>query len=307
MREQAEQNYQKQLEKNLENMRSLLSQQISRNKAARSFTMPYQISVAQFQSFEDDNQYLAVGLVDGAIVVIDLTLGIEKFFLEKHPSEITSIAFYENKAILSGSVCGRVNISDLENMQRQSVNSTDQSLRFFKCQNKMDRRIPVAHCSISNEFGLGMAIDVEGNCRFYDLLRFKKMAKINASGVRIEGENGTQTNFRLLENVCITMTNDSMLGIIQGQKIQKDMEADAKMREEFAAAAEQRAAEAEIKAAAAAKGGKGAPVEEVEPEVLLDDYQENCILIPNEYSDDKKKVKSLHNNVQDIPEANFYV
>jgi hypothetical protein len=29
---------------------------------------------------------LAVGLVDGAIIVIDLILGVEKHFLEKHPA-----------------------------------------------------------------------------------------------------------------------------------------------------------------------------------------------------------------------------
>jgi hypothetical protein len=29
---------------------------------------------------------LAVGLIDGAIIIIDLIIGIEKHFLEKHPS-----------------------------------------------------------------------------------------------------------------------------------------------------------------------------------------------------------------------------
>ena len=59
-----------------------------------------------------------VGLIDGAIVVIDLVLGIEKHFLEKHPGQITSLAFYEDKSLISGSVDGRVNIADIENMDR---------------------------------------------------------------------------------------------------------------------------------------------------------------------------------------------
>jgi len=42
----------------------------------------------------------------------------------------------------------------------------------------MDRKVPVARVAASNEFGIGMAIDIEGNCRFYDLLRFKKFAKV---------------------------------------------------------------------------------------------------------------------------------
>jgi hypothetical protein len=61
---------------------------------------------------------MAVGLVDGAIVVIDLVLGLEKFFLEKHPAAITTMSFFEDKALISGSVDGRVNISDLENLKK---------------------------------------------------------------------------------------------------------------------------------------------------------------------------------------------
>jgi hypothetical protein len=53
---------------------------------------------------------------------------------------------------------------------------------------------------VSDEFGIGMAIDVEGNCRFYDMLRFKKMAKLNVSQVRMEGNSGS-TKFRLLGDI----------------------------------------------------------------------------------------------------------
>lgn len=102
---------------------------------ARNFIMPYHITNAVFQSWEDDFQNLAVGLIDGAIVVIDLVLGIEKHFLEKHPTAVTTMSFYENKALISGSVCGRVNISDLENLNKQKSGSNYSKLRFSKCQN----------------------------------------------------------------------------------------------------------------------------------------------------------------------------
>jgi hypothetical protein len=46
--------------------------------------------------------------------VIDLILGIEKSFLEKHPVEISALAFWEDKVLISGSIDGRVNINDLE-------------------------------------------------------------------------------------------------------------------------------------------------------------------------------------------------
>lgn len=74
---------------------------------------------------------MAVGLVDGAIVIIDLILGIERHFLEKHPAAITSMSFFEDKALISGSVDGRVNIADLENLDKKSATN----LRFSMCQN----------------------------------------------------------------------------------------------------------------------------------------------------------------------------
>lgn len=53
---------------------------------------------------------------DGAIIVIDLILGLEKHYLEMHPTKVTDISFYEDKVIISGSLDGRVHLSDLENM-----------------------------------------------------------------------------------------------------------------------------------------------------------------------------------------------
>jgi|TARA_B110000285_G_scaffold227828_1_gene289769 WD40 repeat protein len=62
-----------------------------------------------------------VGLVDGAVIVIDLILGIERHFLEKHPSAVTTMAFFDDKALMSGSVDGRVNIADLENLDKKKA------------------------------------------------------------------------------------------------------------------------------------------------------------------------------------------
>jgi hypothetical protein len=46
--------------------------------------------------------------------VIDLILGIEKNFLEKHPAEVSTLCFYDDKVLISGSIDGRVNLNDLE-------------------------------------------------------------------------------------------------------------------------------------------------------------------------------------------------
>jgi len=62
-----------------------------------------------------------------------LILGVEKHFLEKHPAAITSMSFFEDKALVSGSVDGRVNIADLENLDKKKVQSANSLLRFSKC------------------------------------------------------------------------------------------------------------------------------------------------------------------------------
>lgn len=124
LRDQAQAKSAEQIRMNIEESRKIIAYQIEKNQPSRKFTMPYHITCAEFQTFEDDYQQLAVGLVDGAIIIIDLILGIEKHFLEKHPTAISCIAFYENKALISGSICGRVNVSDLENLDKQKVNKT---------------------------------------------------------------------------------------------------------------------------------------------------------------------------------------
>jgi hypothetical protein len=43
----------------------------------------------------------------------------------------------------------------------------------------MDRKIPVAKIIVS-DFGIGAAVDIEGNCRFYDLVRLRKMCKVSS-------------------------------------------------------------------------------------------------------------------------------
>jgi hypothetical protein len=52
--------------------------------------------------------------MDGAIIILDLALGMEKYFVEKHPCAVSSIAIFEDKVLISGSIDGRVNLCDLE-------------------------------------------------------------------------------------------------------------------------------------------------------------------------------------------------
>lgn len=131
-----------------------------------------------------------------------------------------------------------------------------------------------------------MAIDIEGNCRFYDLLRFKKMAKISSGQVRMEGITGT-TKFRLLNNVCMEMTQDAMFGVIQGNKIFDDIERPLLNQ-----------SSTDNANASPAKGGKGAAlVEEAEPEAPLADTFEAQLLEEHKFSDNAMKFRSLENVV----------
>lgn len=93
---------------------SLEAMRESTTAPARTFKMPYMITAMTYYSSYEERQSLALGLVDGAIVVIDLALGIEKYFIEKHPMAITCLTIYEEKILMSGSVDGRVNLCDLD-------------------------------------------------------------------------------------------------------------------------------------------------------------------------------------------------
>lgn len=107
----------------------------SMSKCARSFKMPYPITAAAHQNCEDLFQGLAVGLQDGAIVVLDLVLGVERWFLEKHPGEVTTMAFWEERVLISGSLDGRVNVQELEAPLGDDGTPVNQPPKILKCQN----------------------------------------------------------------------------------------------------------------------------------------------------------------------------
>lgn len=145
-------------------------------RPVRTFKMPYAISALSYQGDLDHFQALALGLVDGAIIVLDLILGVERMFLEKHPAEISALAFWDDKTIISGSIDGRVNVCDLETAESTAG---DAEKKILRCQNCQDRKIPIARI-VASDFGIGAAVDIEGNCRFYDLVRCRKIAKISS-------------------------------------------------------------------------------------------------------------------------------
>jgi hypothetical protein len=59
-----------------------------------------------------------------------------------------------------------------------------------------------------------MAVDIEGYCRFYDVLRFKKMVKMSSGQARgMDDSKEGPYKFRLMQNVCMEMAQDAFLGV----------------------------------------------------------------------------------------------
>lgn len=68
------------------------------------------------------------------------------------------------------------------------------------------------------DFGIGVAIDIEGNCRFYDLIRLRKLAKISAkANVSLNQPGGM---WRLMPEPVVVATPDAFLGIVQNNEVE---------------------------------------------------------------------------------------
>jgi uncharacterized 2Fe-2S/4Fe-4S cluster protein (DUF4445 family) len=69
---------------------------------------------------------------------------------------------------------------------------------------------------LASDYGIGVAVDIEGNCRFYDLLRFKKIAKLSSSNQRdADARFNNKCKWRLLPNVTMEVAADAFLAITQ--------------------------------------------------------------------------------------------
>ena len=60
--------------------------------------------------------------------------------------------------------------------------------------------------------GIGAVVDIEGNCRFYDLIRLRKMCKISAKTKSVKGE----ITWRMFPDPVICTNSEALLGVIQG-------------------------------------------------------------------------------------------
>lgn len=216
-------------------------------------------------------------MTDGAIVLLDLTLGIERSFIEKHPAAISALAFFDDKVLVSGSIDGKVNLCDIENEECKTV---------YKCQNCQDRRIPIASV-ISSDFGIAIVTDIEGNCRFYDLIRLKKIAKISSAVPGVK----TPTKWRMIPNPTCVATLETFIAVVN---------------EPTAVTYELPPTEAPPVPEVPVKLAKGQePPPPVDPPKPYEAIFEKDIVVPSQYSFVKENMKALPQIVRSAPEHLF--
>jgi len=114
--------------------------------------------------------------------------------------------FYEDRVLVSGSVDGRVNLCDLD-----SENQT----RIYQCQNLQDRKVPIAKIATS-DYGIATVLDIEGNCRLYDMIRLRKLCKISCKSLTNAKES---TSWRMMPYATMISVHDAFLGVIQTPEI----------------------------------------------------------------------------------------
>lgn len=142
---------------------------------------------------------------NGATIIFDMALLIEKYILECHGGPVTSIDFFEDRSIITGSTVGTVHLHEVEE---------GENVVKLKISNVQDERIPIAKVQCSS-FGIAMALDVKGNLRFYDMIRFKKMCKVMSTVKKSDTPGMANTEiknaFRILPNICLETEKDLMV------------------------------------------------------------------------------------------------
>ncbi|CAI2381989.1 unnamed protein product [Moneuplotes crassus] len=267
-----------------------------KNKPVLTFISLFNISSAEYLDNAENAQYLAIGMVNGGAIIYDLCLGVEKLVLECHGGPVTSLSFFKDKSIITGSTFGSVYIHSL------NEGEGEKSLKFSQS-NCMDEYIPVAKV-MATEYGIGIALDVMGNIRLYDLIRFKKISKVKDRKPQDEfaeklGEVDLTSAFRVFPNVCLEVNGEHIIIVDNSQEFLQPKEEDQPQDE--------------VQEEDPKKKGKAAeeePEEVKEPEEIktITDFQ---ILKDNEYEYDSNKVrttmKSPNKLVEELEEQTYFI
>lgn len=144
---------------------------------------------------------------------------------------------------------------------------------------------------MTSDYGIGAAVDIEGNCRFYDLIRLRKMCKISSKTSTVKGES----SWRMFPDPTICTNSEALMGVIQGTEY-GEVSFD-----------KQKPTEEELAVAAKANKGAAAPdLDEADP-IDLQYQAEKDLLVARKYSDVKANFRTLNQISQESPELPFVV
>lgn len=184
------------------------NQEHGERKPSLVFKTLFDIESSEYLDYDENAQLLAVGMVNGGTIVYDICVGFEKWVLECHGGPVSSISFYKDVSIITGSNYGSVYINSLEER------GDDETLKFNQS-NCMDENIPVAKV-LATDYGIGLALDVRGNVRLYDMIRHKKIAKVQDRKPKEDIslkllDTEMKSAFRIFPRVCMGANNDQII------------------------------------------------------------------------------------------------
>ena len=115
--------------------------------------------------------FLALGLADGSILVLETIEYSQRYLLDKHIGPVTKISFLDEWHSISGSADGGIHFHKIQGNTGELQCKKYQHV--FKTQGNSIVDIQM------NDFGLGFVVDNQGNARCYDLYHFEKIMRLN--------------------------------------------------------------------------------------------------------------------------------
>ena len=262
-----------------------------------TFKPLFAIESSEYLDLDDAAQYLAIGMVNGGTIIYDINIGIEKNVLECHGGPVTSISFFQDKSVITGSTFGSVYINSIEEQNDEDTLKFNQS----NCQ---DEYIPIVKV-LATEYGIGIALDVKGNIRLYDMLRYKKIAKVKDRKPKDELANKLKdaemtSAFRVFPGICLDANNDQIIIVDNTQVFSEPKVEDQPVEE--------------VKEEDPKKKGKGPAepepqeIKEPEEEKFITDFE---ILKNNEYiynhNGIKQTMKPISSLVSELEEKTYFI
>lgn len=165
---------------------------------SKSCQVLYPITAA---AISKTNCFVALGLADGSVVVLDLIEYRERYQLDKHIQAVTTVSFLDDWHLVSGSVDGGLNLHKF-NAKSGEPADCKKYQHIFKVMGNSITKIEVS------ELGLGFVMDNQGNFRGYDLYHFEKIMKLGT-----QGSYSKQSKFSMWPRPLISAGREQLVAV----------------------------------------------------------------------------------------------